>query len=721
MVVKIGAVIGPEAARAAVEEAIEEAAAAARRGELRLAETSLIRASAVAQAADPVLPASVISEVMGLLGDMRAEQKDFRGALSAYKDSLGIAVDLPLAQARAYRRLATAFREHGEDDRAEDALVDAGRMLAQLDASPDVERERAEIDLQTGALSAHRASYRDALEYFRRAERRFEALRDEDGMARTLRRSAATLKEQGQLADAASQLQRATDMLADDLDVADRIELNNLLGTVAYEENAFSRALECFAEARRLATPIGHPLVVDALRGIGLVRDALGEFDEARRMYEDAISRASELNDQVRLSTLLCELGEIHEQQSRFADAIRYYNRALALDQAHQDELGIASALRRLGSAWLERGEFDRADELFEQAEVILRQGEDSDELAQLYLVRGELAEEQCLFDDAREWYDRAQELYGQSGTSADHSVCHLHRASALIRQDRLREAESELSSALSLANASNEFDQIRVKNLLGDVRRAQRRTEEAIRLYREALRLADRFGHVDSRGETLRGLGAAAVADGDFAAAESHYRAAELIFENDEVALVELACFQGELSEARGDAEDALERFRSAHQRARRLDHRRLNVRALLGLGRSYRRRRNLDRAADYLEEAASLATSFQGGATKARVQIELGQLRELEGRQDEAISLYNDALDLVQGQEDENLLQEVHRHLLRAYAASDRDLTSAYEHLLAASTLDNDSPSCRLRVDAADVRRPARPYNLARRGRLL
>jgi tetratricopeptide (TPR) repeat protein len=157
-------------------------------------------------------------------------------------------------------------------------------------------------------------------------------------------------------------LERQTDLQAR--------ELGNVLGNHLRANGQLAEATSYLRRALEGAVALygtDHPALARDLNDLGLALLREGSHAEARRCFEAALPRWTQLNDQPNYAASLDNLGQLAHDEGDLATAERCFTRALAI---REETLGLlnpqtAVTLTNLGSLRLERGEFEAALDYF--------------------------------------------------------------------------------------------------------------------------------------------------------------------------------------------------------------------------------------------------------------------------------------------------------------------------------------------------------------------
>lgn len=675
---------------------------------------NLTKAASLAEAAlDSSGPNEQRAWIQCELGEVALRRRRRGEARERFDEAVELARDFPLPRARAIRGLGDVWLDSGRADRAEERYSEARRVLKLSDGSaPQSRSELAFLLLRLGSIAQGRMQFQTAEEHFAHAMRLAGELGDPFVQGVCARYHGGVLLEvDGQFEAAEAELQSALEALGA-LGGVELVQVMLLQGELS-ESRDLERALSIYRDAYSIAERIDNPIIARVLRRIGRVHGMKGEYLDALSFFDRAIAIATSPSngqpDDVELSDLWGDKGEAFAQLNERDPAFDAYKIALSLDQDHRDLLGLARAHRRLGSAYREAGEFARAEESFVEADSLLRQGEDEDERSELAMALGRLAEDRDRLEEAVRLYGSAityLEQADRSGVRTAEAYC--RRASSLIKQEKFVDASAALELAQSkLQEGSSSIPTSKIEILLLQSACALgfEENEEARRHAQSALRDAEAIGLDVQKAEALHQLARCHAVLGETADAVDCLRRAEQIFgdDGDEIALATIILTHAAILHEGGALAESRDLYRDALRRAQRKEHDPLIGYASLGLGRLYREGgvdatrfgsrghvpRDLDRAAEYLEEAQRCMSKDL--PQYGDLLLELGQLRELEGREGEAVGFYESARCHFEQVGDTRRIRECERLLIHAWSASDDGLQDALDAMLTWVSLDD------------------------------
>lgn len=209
---------------------------------------------------------------------------------------------------------------------------------------------------------------------------------------------------------------------------------------------------------------------------------AIGQFDEAQKHYETALTIAREINDHRQAGVALGQLGTLALRRGDLAEAGRRYAEALETFRALGEPQSEAVALHQLGRVAEEAGDWDEAERCYRQAVRIREQIRDLPELAKSFHQLARVAQGAGRPDDAERWYLRAIEIDEQLGNPIEVAIDYSNLASLYLSQGRLDEAARYARRAVEIKEKLDlSSEPWTTYNILARIAGAQGRAGEAV------------------------------------------------------------------------------------------------------------------------------------------------------------------------------------------------------------------------------------------------
>lgn len=598
-----------------------------------------------------------------------------------YRRLLALAAD-DVEKAELRVRLAACLIEtcgKGEIDEASDCLADSRKVI---EAGDDLAL-RGNYALQRGRVYDLQANLKRALECYTDARLLLEQSgKDVTHVDIVLARAE---RRRGELTKALSRLE-ALD--GERLHGRMRAEWLDELGSVLLARGDTNAAVDTLEQALELdqsetdefTAGRSRLLLAEAYMRRGLRPKAKQLIERALRSYsqEGSIAGLSEANAMLALW---------YEEAEDYSNAVHYYQKGFELDRSSEDIIGQARAKRSLGRVFRKKGDSSRAQEYFDEARNLLSRDDDV-ELAALLTEQGHLAlgGADPDFEEAVERFNEALKIAVEDGDDRAVAVAKRNLAKALRESSDLASAEQLLREARPLLESRGDLRELDdLLDDLGEVLLDRDRYEEALECLEESLKLDRELGTVGSQGRSLLLLGGAHLQLGDREPAGEYFKQALDVYERAEndvgrsSALHELGSWYAE----EGNLREAIRCFRQGLSIDSRQEDRIGVVRANRSLAMAHRRRGDLHRAEELLEEAEQELRGVNDQMERALLLAERGRLALAEGRHKEARDRLQAARDIFQARSNSPVQAATCQRLLALVAASQGDCLFALQLL--------------------------------------
>ncbi len=261
---------------------------------------------------------------------------------------------------------------------------------------------------------------------------------------------------------------------------------------------------------------------------VWLARNSEGKNPERAYQY---IHTALDLSTRLKLknSIVYCynELGALHHNNGQYDSSSFYYHKVLASGNANAKQQSIAYQGLSVSLLWLAK--YDSAKYYLRQAELIAKKNNDYEDLTGIYNSLGNI----FLQEDNNEQALKQYILAAKIQDSLLHDPVAQSRALVNIGnvQYRIGDYEKALDyvrQAQKISEAHNLQKHLAyIAQLMGRIYRKQKKLDEALQQYKQALETYLQLGYVREASETHSNIGNIYFDKGDFNQAQEQYKKA--------------------------------------------------------------------------------------------------------------------------------------------------------------------------------------------------
>lgn len=222
-------------------------------------------------------------------------------------------------------------------------------------------------------------------------------------------------------------------------ELALRSASSNNLAVVAHQQGDYEQARRLYQESLAIAEELGdRPGISKTNHQLGILAQDHGEYDEARRLYEESLAIDEELGNRPGIAVSKHQLGMLAQDQEDHEEARRLYEESLAISEELGDRKGIAASKHQLGNIAYLTADPDAAQRLYKESLAINEDLGNRPAIASSKAQLGRLAEEEGDTAAARELYQEALAIFESLGSpEAERARRDLERVSSSRRQRR--------------------------------------------------------------------------------------------------------------------------------------------------------------------------------------------------------------------------------------------------------------------------------------------
>ncbi len=279
----------------------------------------------------------------------------------------------------------------------------------------------------------------------------------------------------------------------------------------------------------------------------------LGEVEQAKSHYQEAIDLSPEIDDSVK-AAIIHNLAVIYAQQGQVDQAISLYQQSLEIKERIGDAQGEAATLSEMAKLLRNQGKVDEALALNQQSlEIEESIGNIEGKATSLHQIAG-IYVQQGQVGKALNLYQQAIEIYESIG-NIGYKAATLHQMAGIYAQ------QGQVDQAIALYQQSIEIEE-RIGNVQGKaatlhqmagIYAQQGQVDQAIALYQQSLEIKERIGDVQGKAATLHNMAWLLANNGDFQTAISYLQESLTILQH--LKSPDAATVQGLLEQVRAMA----------------------------------------------------------------------------------------------------------------------------------------------------------------------
>jgi tetratricopeptide (TPR) repeat protein len=214
----------------------------------------------------------------------------------------------------------------------------------------------------------------------------------------------------------------------------------------------YNQARRLYEESLHIAEELGDRAgVARVLHNLGVLAQQQGDYGRAWQFYEESLRISEELGDRAGVARVLHNLGVLAQQQGDYGRAWQFYEESLRIEEELGDRAGVAQTLHNLGVLAQDTGEYSRARHLYQESLRIAEELGDRAGVATTLHQLGMLAQDTGDYGQARQFYQESLRIKEELGNRAGVAITTAQLA-------LLEEAEENLERALELITRAEEL-----------------------------------------------------------------------------------------------------------------------------------------------------------------------------------------------------------------------------------------------------------------------
>jgi len=199
------------------------------------------------------------------------------------------------------------------------------------------------------------------------------------------------------------------------------------------------------------------PGLAYALQQVGRAYYYRGNYSDAVKALDEAISIFKTLKDKTGLGASYIFYGQLFNYKANFNESIRYLNLALEINQQQQNSFGIADCYNNFGMAYFDQGKLSTALDYYYKALFICIKAHNNTQNAILYNNIGDVLQGLGEYPKALEHYKNALKYANEANNLRQIGYACANMGEIWLAQQKVDEAIDYLSKAVKIANTMDD------------------------------------------------------------------------------------------------------------------------------------------------------------------------------------------------------------------------------------------------------------------------
>ena len=261
------------------------------------------------------------------------------------------------------------------------------------------------------------SSYQVALDYYQRARKAAEKLKEKEKIGHALNNI-------GQVYNAWGKYDQALEYYEKDLKICqetgDRngegISLNNI-GGIYDAWDKYDQAIGYYEKALKILEEVGDRENEGvSLNNIGLIYETWGKYDKAIKYYMKDLKICQKAGDRHGEGVSLNNIGDIYRTWGKYDQALEYYDKSLKISQEIGDREGEGVSLNNIGMVYDAWGKYDQAIVYYQKSLKITQVIGDREQEGVCLNNIGDIYRTWGKYDQALEYYEKDLKICQETG-----------------------------------------------------------------------------------------------------------------------------------------------------------------------------------------------------------------------------------------------------------------------------------------------------------------
>jgi CHAT domain-containing protein/Flp pilus assembly protein TadD len=379
-----------------------------------------------------------------------------------------------------------------------------------------------------------------------------------------------------------------------------------------------------------------------------------GKYQEALKLFEQALVISREISDKANEAKYLNNIGAIYKSLGMYQKALDYYQQALVITKIIGNKLEEGRYLNNIGEVYRSLGQYEKALDYYQQAFAITKQFGDKNGEGGTYLNNiGAIYRNQGKYQKALDYYQQALAIAKQVGNKDGEGASLNNIGEIYDSLGQYQKALDYYQQALSIAKQiGDKVGESTYINNIGEVYRSLGQYSKALNYYQQALSIAKQIGDKDGEGKIINNIGIVYRSLGQYEKALDYYEQALLIAKQtgDKAGEGTRLGNIGVVYDSQRQYEKALDYYEQALVIAKQIGDKAGEGTRLNNIGAVYDSLRQYQKALNYYQKALTIAQQIGDKVGESTRLNNIGAVYDNQRQYQKALDYYQKALTIAQ-----------------------------------------------------------------------
>ena len=337
-----------------------------------------------------------------------------------------------------------------------------------------------------------------------------EAIQFDDEFMEAYTLKANVLFNSGDYQEAEKSLQKALDLCENNSHLGDMAIILNNFGTMKFNQGKIYSADYYYQKALDLYKMIGfHESYYTVQMNLGMVKNYIGNFEQALQYLKDCLSYFITEKDSVHLAACLGHIGWVYKNKTEYDSALVYFKTSAVIAEQIADFRFAAYWNRFIGLIDQERGDLIDALEYYHKALIFSQKFNDKAEQARNIAAIGKIFYSIGKVDSSQIYFQKALNINRQAGDKVFEAHTLADMAMVQNHIGNYSQGLKYYETAYNIAKKNNDIaSQCRFLENIGASYSHFSDYSSSVEYYNEALRIAQNYKMVSNQMRLLKNIG---------------------------------------------------------------------------------------------------------------------------------------------------------------------------------------------------------------------
>ncbi|MFX1366258.1 MAG: tetratricopeptide repeat protein [Promethearchaeota archaeon] len=378
-----------------------------------------------------------------------------------------------------------------------------------------------------------------------------------------------------------------------------------------------------------------------------------GKESEALLKYSSLLNFYDQTQDAIGKATCLRNIADIHYNRKEVTEAMDNYLKCIEIFEKNNENSEIVPPLQKMGYIYEQQFKYEKALEYFQKTLNITQTSDNQYGIGIALVDIARILQTQKKLDKALDLYKQSLEIFEQLDNKNNMAYIFKLISSVYDEQGKFNKALDVLEQTRALyEELNNKVELGEVYNLLANIYESLGKLDDALKYYNNALELSEEVNNISGKAAYLFNIGLIYSSKEEYTTASEHFDEAMAIAEELNIPQYKAPFLlgMGLIDKKLGHLDTALQKFNKSLEINERIGYSEGIIESLNNIGNIFLKKGNLNSAEESFTKAFQLAEKIDSIKKKAYCRSAMGDLYRYQNDIHKALDMYKDALEIFE-----------------------------------------------------------------------